>query len=349
MIYRHRTAEDFRYFWQAVKRGKPQLEGFHVLCTDEDEALSGGILQETCGTIHLLGLEHVQDSIERKLTELNFPVRQRKLIQADTFGGPMIGEDGCLYDCESEEEFNQKSKTKWGKIERSTTQNDPPKFCTYFSRYKERQIKEKMAKYIRHRAGVPRGFGQNPVEWLHYMSKLEIDAEGNGVENRDVSLTTALSSLKNRVLRLYQDAAKAVYGQRPYRLDEEYKKFSCDYDSWKDMSLDERKQMLKRFFTNSCPLVPIPRHEKVSITNDDKTQSIEISESATAISSLLTIPQVRRLSITADQFGIPDEIVPNSTLRDMIKNAEALLKEQGAILQAASDDHRISTVKSRLG
>lgn len=33
----------------------------------------------------------------------------------------------------------------------------------------------------------------------------------------------------------------------------------------------------------------------------------------------------------------------------MIKNAEALLNERGAILQAASDDPRIRTVKSRLG
>ena len=70
-----------------------------------------------------------------------------------------------------------------------------------------------MTKYIRDRAGVPRGFGQNPVEWLHYMSKLEIDAEADGVKHRDVSLTAAVSSLKNRVLRLYQDAAKAYMGK----------------------------------------------------------------------------------------------------------------------------------------
>ena len=158
-------------------------------------------------------MKHVQDSVERKLTELNFPLRQRKLIQADIFGGPVIGEDGCLYDCKSEEEFNEKSeasKTKCEKIERiSFTQNDPPKFCTYLSRYKEIQIREKMAKYKRDRAGVHRGFGQNPVEWLHYMSKREIDAEGDGVKHRDVSLTTAISSFKNRALWLYQEVVLA--------------------------------------------------------------------------------------------------------------------------------------------
>jgi hypothetical protein len=269
-----------------------------------------------------------------------------------------MGVDGCLYDCESEEEFNQKSeafKTKWENIERSSTQNNPPKFCTYFIRYKEKQIREKMTKYIRDRAGVPRGFGQNPVEWLHYMSKLEIDAEADGVKHRDVSLTAAVSSLKNRVLRLYQDAAKALYGQGPYRLDEEYEKFSLDYDGWKDMSPEERKRLMKRFFTSICcppmPLLgedPIPTYDEI-ISNDDETQSVEITDNATAVPSLPTVPQVRRLSITADQFGISEEIVPNSTLRDMIKNAEALLNEPGAIRQAASDDLRIRTVKSRLG
>ena len=71
-ILRNRTEEDFRYFWQAVKRGKLQLEGLHVLCTDKDKAITGGILQKMYGIIHLLGLEQVQDRIERKLTELIF-------------------------------------------------------------------------------------------------------------------------------------------------------------------------------------------------------------------------------------------------------------------------------------
>ena len=121
------------------------------------------------------------------------------------------------------------------------------------------------------------------------------------------------------------------------------------------MSPEERKRLMKRFFTSICcppmPILredPIPTYDEI-ISNDDETQSVEITDSATAVPSLPTIPQVRRLSITADQFGISEEIVPNSTLRDMIKNAEALLNEPGAIRQAASDDLRIRTVKSRLG
>lgn len=129
--------------------------------------------------------------------------------------------------------------------------------CMYFSQFKERQIKEKLAKYICDCAGVPRGFGQNPVEWLHYMSKLEVDAEGNGVKHRNVRLTTAVSSLKNRVL-----VAVHLFlypGTRKWQLP-----------------MTTRLHQLK-FLT------------------------------ATALSSLPTISQVWRLSITADQFGIPDD------------------------------------------
>ena len=128
----------------------------------------------------------------------------------------------------------------------------------------------------------PRGFGQNPVEWLHYISKLEIDAEADGVKHRDVSLTAAVSSLKNRVLRLYQDAAKALYGQGPYRLDEEYEKFSLDYDSWKDMFPKERKPLMKRFFTSVCcppmPILredPIPTYDEI-ISNDDEPNQLKL-------------------------------------------------------------------------
>ena len=81
LIHRNQSAQDFSYFWQAVKRGSPALSNILVLGTDEDEALSGGILKETSGTtIHLLGKQHVQASVDKKLQSLNFPSLQRKII-----------------------------------------------------------------------------------------------------------------------------------------------------------------------------------------------------------------------------------------------------------------------------
>jgi hypothetical protein len=117
---------------------------------------------------------------------------------------------------------------------------------------------------------------------------------------------------------LHQDAAKALYGQGPHRLDEEYEKFSLDYDSWKNMSLEERKRLMKRFFTSiCCSPMPILREDPIAtydeiISNDDETQSVEITDSAAAVPSLPTIPKVRRLSITADQFGITKKLFPTA-------------------------------------
>ena len=80
LVHRNKTTEVFKYLWQSVKRENYQLEGLHVLGSDEDEALFTGILQETTGTIHLLGLEHVQANVEKELTECNFPVQEKKSL-----------------------------------------------------------------------------------------------------------------------------------------------------------------------------------------------------------------------------------------------------------------------------
>ena len=115
-FHRNQKQADFAHFWQAVKRGNPILSDLLVLGTDEDRALSGGILQETEGsTIHLLGKEHVVDNVEKKLVSLNFPIQQRRVIMQDIFGERQSHGD-CLYSCESAEEYDQKVanlKEKW--------------------------------------------------------------------------------------------------------------------------------------------------------------------------------------------------------------------------------------------
>ena len=128
LVHRNKSKEDFSYFWQAVKRGNQNLQNLHALSTDEDEGLSGGILDETIDTIHLLGLEHVKVNIDKKLTEMNFPVQQRRVILSDCFGGRSMGDEGCLYECESGEEFDRKCiafKKKWEDLEREYTTNNP--------------------------------------------------------------------------------------------------------------------------------------------------------------------------------------------------------------------------------
>ena len=67
-----------------------------------------------------------------------------------------------------------------------------------------------MGKYVRERAGVSQRFGQNPIEWLHFMVESEIDEVAQDVGHKDVTLSVVLQNLKGRVLRLHKNAAKAV-------------------------------------------------------------------------------------------------------------------------------------------
>ena len=171
------------------------------------------------------------------------------------------------------------------------------------------------------------------------MSKVEIDELGDGVGHRDVNMMTALRSLKGRVLRLHKDTAKALYGDGPYRLDKAYTNFAVTYDEWQDLLPGERKALLRRFFTEVCRPV---------VTNEGK-QKESSPQVAKVTPSTPETQSFRRLSVAVEEFGIPSEVVPATTLRDMFRNAEALLNEPGAVMPAASDDPRMRTVKSRHG
>ena len=97
------------------------------------------------------------------------------------------------------EEFDVKvkrMKKEWDELERTSTRNSPPKFVRYFETYKEIKIKNCMSKYIRDQAGIAGLYGQNPIEWLHFMSKTEINeaVRESGETYRDTSLTAALDA-----------------------------------------------------------------------------------------------------------------------------------------------------------
>ena len=299
---------------------------------------------------------------------------------------------------------------KWDEIECKFTKNKPAKFTRYFTKHKQLQIRNKMAKYIRERACVSRGFGQNPIEWLHFMLKSEIDDVAQDVRHRNVTLTVALQTLKGRILHLYNDTAKAVHDEGPYKLDNAYSNFSIDYDTWMDLLQEEKEAHLKRFFavnhstlkphqsTNHNPIpttvnivcassATVTGAASVSATviptisvpstvvlapvipatvspatvapcNESLTialPTVSTSAMPAAVPSATTIhvpvnPNLpKHLSLCLTDFVIPDDCIPRSTLECLHQNAEALIKEPRAIMQAASSDPRMMTVKSRHG
>ena len=159
-------------------------------------ALSGGVLKETSGTtIHLLGKEHVQASVDKKLQSLNFPSLQRKIILSDIFGGSTCKEEDSLYGSESVEAYNRKVlqlKSKWLQIEKEQTSNRPSnQFVDYFESYKEKQIRDKMIKGVRKQASIDGVYGQNPIEWQNFLSKDKISAQvhSEGRSHRDATLS----------------------------------------------------------------------------------------------------------------------------------------------------------------
>ena len=111
------------------------LSNILVLGTDKDEALSR-ILKETSGTtIHLLGKEHVQANVDKKLQSLNFPSIQRKIILCDIFRGSTCKEDS-FYESKSTQVYKCKLlqlKSKWLQIEKEHISNRPAsQFADYF-------------------------------------------------------------------------------------------------------------------------------------------------------------------------------------------------------------------------
>ena len=81
LAHRDKGKMDYSFLWQASKRENGSLKGLKAIGTDEDSALMEGILEETDGqTIHLLGKEHVQQNVAKKLAEYNFPERQKRRI-----------------------------------------------------------------------------------------------------------------------------------------------------------------------------------------------------------------------------------------------------------------------------
>ena len=106
------------------------------------------------------------------------PVQGREIILGDIFGGKSVEDKGCRYDCESREEYDRKFtlfKKKWDEIEKQSTMNNPLSFTKYFTTYKESQIRDKMAKYVRDKAGMSIFavfFFYHTVNAKHYEAKV---------------------------------------------------------------------------------------------------------------------------------------------------------------------------------
>lgn len=251
LIHRSMKVTDFSFFWQSVCRKNKNLTQIASFGTDECFELMVGIALETSNeSINLLGIEHVKRTVEKQLEKLNFPQKQKKEVLFDIFGGDNKTSK-CLVECETSEEFDDMVdafKDKWTDLELRFTRNKPAdKFVKYFVKCKENAIKNKISKICLQKIGLTEFWGQNPIEWLNFLSKDEINQVDNKSGHRFSKVNEVVAILKNRNIRAYKHAVEALYDEGPYMISEGWKKFKVTYDDFMEMSEASRKEMFQIF------------------------------------------------------------------------------------------------------
>ena len=228
-------------------------------------------------------------------------------------------------------------------------------------------------KDVREKAGVQDSYGQNPIEWSHFMSKKEIDdaVKSEGLSHVDAPLATSLEALKPRNIRLYSDAVKAFYCEGPYRVSKEFEDHQYTYDEWTDMSTERKENSVRHFLnaqpkeiSSSCYTTTeksvVPKQStaqpgaNIDLLNDYQKSSDHSADLSILVedSEEVTIPTNvphKVLSIAAEEACLPVECIRLGTLQQIFHKAEYLINEPGAIKEAASYDSRYRTVKSQSG
>ena len=142
----------------------------------------------------------------------------------------------------------------------------------------------------------------------------------------------------SRVVRLYSDSVKALYGEGPYHLAPEYRQYTMPYEDWKDAPKDQRIEHAKKFFSAKPRALPRPREPGPNLPAVDLDG---------ATPSTVTTP--KHLSNTAQEYSIPEECISQTTMESVFRKAKLLINENGAIMRAASNDERMISVKSKDG
>ena len=137
----------------------------------------------------------------------------------------------------------------WIEIEKNYTIRNGEDFLTYFGKFKLVEIREKVSRYATKKCKT-KEHGQNPIEWLNYLSKDKIDTHSNVKQShRHASILTCTKKLKNRSLRLYTNAIKAIYSEGPYILSPAFSHLKHTYNEFMDMEREAKSSLIKSLFT----------------------------------------------------------------------------------------------------
>ena len=239
-------------------------------------------------------------SIEKKLSECLIPNMWQHGTMEDIFG-----EKGLINE-ESIEDHNERLVSfieKWNEIEKYHTKNDPPgKFATYFLKFKAELLRSYVTKPIPDGAAYKGDCTQNYIEWVNFLSKNEIDASDKNY-HKCITIHKAISRLKDRFLRLYRDAVKALYGEGKYELSGDYSPFLIPYRKCIVEDDEFQKMEVFRRFLNK----PLPPCTKKYIAND-------VTENISKPSNVMetTITPIEKQSMNKNGISTDNTIVGNS-------------------------------------
>lgn len=104
----------------------------------------------------------------------------------------------------------------------------------------------------------------------------------------------------------------------------------------------------KKFFTAKPRMSAVTKKSQPPVAVNETTSS-QGPRSNGAEEDVTGSPLPNHLSIKFHECSIPEECIPTATLRAIFQKAELLINEEGAIKEAASNDERLRTVKSKDG
>ena len=200
-------------------------------------------------------------------------------------------------------------------------------------------------------------YGQNPVEGLNYLTKEEIDTESNVKKShKTVPIITCFKKLKERSLRLYRNAIKAIYRGGPNFLSPAYEHLKCTYDQFVDLTRPEKEHLLRRMFTYT----PNPKvllnngylldDDEIEPQKADSFKANKVKDTGSNRHSRQYFCRHEKLPFSPTDFKLTSKFgIPEESISDIFERARKLVDEPGAITKAASSDEYMRTVKSSHG
>ena len=158
------------------------------------------------------------------------------------------------------------------------------------------------------------------------------------MSHKTVPIITCFKKLKERSLRLYRNAIKAIYGEGPYFLSPAYEHLKCTYDQFKDLTRPEKENLLRQMFTYT----PNPKvflnngylldDDEIEPQKVDLFKVNEIRDTDSNRHSKQCFRRHEKLPFSPTDFKLSSKFgIPEESVSDILERARKLLDEPGTL------------------